>query len=217
MQKSPFPLLSISCLLLTLILSACTAAAPSNPLGTRDVPPTDKIVVVEYSDFNCPACKSAYPVAREVKRMSDVYFELRHYPLPIPGHETSAQAASAYECGAEQGLGDEFANALFENQGKDEKKGFTDEFLVGLPVKYGFDKRPGFEAAKYATCFADGTYKDKVATDKLSAQKAEVTGTPSFIVNGKPMLGARELMEAIEAERSKLGKAAIEMITPVGK
>ena len=58
-----------------------------------------------------------------------------------------------------------------------------------------------------------GTGRRKSAVARVFMKR----GTGVIIVNGKPMLGARELMEAIEAERSKLGKAAIEMITPVGK
>lgn len=194
-------------LLFAVLLSACTsgAAPTTGSLQTRATPPAGKIVVVEYSDFNCPACKSSYPLVREVERMPDVYFELRHFPLPIPGHETSSQAASAYECGAEQGLADEFAAALFENQSEE---GFSDTFLAGLPAKYGFDKRAGFDAKKYAACFADGTYTDKIGTDKLSAKQAEVNGTPAFVVNGTLMIGARDLMSTIEAERAKLTQPA---------
>lgn len=189
---------------LTLILAGCTStttpATPTagEPLNLRPVTADEKVIVTEFSDFNCPACKATYPLVHEVAKMSGVHFELRHYPLPIPGHETSPAASNAYECGAAQGLADEFTQALFDNQSE---AGFSDELIKGLPTKYGFDKRAGWDAAAYATCITTSAKKGIVDRDLAAANSNRLDHTPTILVDGVEV-SARDLAKTVEAKLS---------------
>lgn len=180
-----------SCGLLVFVLTGCGAS--DSPFLTRNETPTDaKIVVVEFSDFNCPACRGAQPVVRELKRQSGLYFELRHLPLAIPGHETSYAAAAAYECGAEQNYGAKFETALFDNQGN-----FSDEFFLRLPTIYGFAADDTFNSEDYQACLSEERYAKLVSADVRAAAGAGLRATPTFVVNGKVVTGASALQQAV--------------------
>lgn len=153
----------------------------------------EKVVVIEFSDLNCPACKNAHPIAREIRQIPGVHFEYRHFPLNIKGHETSRSAANAYECGVEQDYGSQWETTLFENQGK-----FTDEFFNSIPEKYGYVKDQNFNPTEYAACLSEERYKDKVQTDYRAALKAGVDSTPTFVVNGELVRGANGVKNAVE-------------------
>ena len=103
-------LILIPSLALLTLLAACGGSTGGN-LATTEVPAETQVTVVEFSDFNCPACAASYPVTREVRRLPNVHFEYRNFPLDIPGHETSFAAANAFECGVAQGKAEEFEAA----------------------------------------------------------------------------------------------------------
>ena len=192
---NPFKMFSPKLLLglgsLAFLLAGC--GATDNPFLTRgETPPDAKIVVVEFSDFNCPACRGAQPVVREVKRQPGVHFELRHLPLPILGHETSYAAAGAYECGAEQDYGAVFEAALFDNQGS-----FSEEFFANIPSVYGFETDGTFNSTDYQACLAEERHSKLVSSDARTAARANLRSTPSFVVNGKVVTGGSALQQAV--------------------
>ena len=156
------------------IVAITGCSQPASP--TRAEVPEGAISVVEFLDFNCPACKAAQEVIRPVKTMENVYFEIRHLPLTfIPGHETSFDAAVSYECLADKGFGVEAEAALFDNQGS-----ITKEFLENLPVEYAFD----VDSEEYAACIASSDIQKRVAKDARDARAMDIPGTPGILVNG---------------------------------
>ena len=183
------PLVAFSALALT----ACTSGAENANFTRAPVAPTDKVIVVEFSDFSCPACKASQSVVAQVKAMPTVHFELRHFPLPIPEHEMSPAAANAYECAAAQGMGDAMGIALFGDQGK-----FTSDELLNLPVASGISTDPKFNNAAYKVCVTDNQYQTLVDRDAHAARLARLTGTPSFVVNGVVYLGADKMLDAVK-------------------
>ena len=77
--------------------------------------PNADVVLVEYSDLQCPACAAYHPVVKEVvEQYSDeIRFEYKHFPLPM--HPYAIQAAVAAEAAGQQGMFFEFHDLLFEN------------------------------------------------------------------------------------------------------
>lgn len=135
-----------------------------------------KVMVVEYSDFECPYCKrfhdtmnatrAAYPGA------SWVY---RHYPIATL-HTKAAREAEAAECAAELGGADafwKFADRIFEvtpsNDGLDPAE------LPAIAAYAGVDER------LFASCLASGKYADAVAASVREAEALGVRGTPYAI------------------------------------
>lgn len=78
--------------------------------------PDASVYLVEFSDFQCPACKAFSPVVEEIlKKYGDrILFAYRHFPLPQ--HAYAVDAALAFEAAHEQGKGWEMSDYLFLNQ-----------------------------------------------------------------------------------------------------
>ncbi len=176
-----------------LLLSGCSG----NQLLARETPPDGtKVVVIEFSDFNCPACKSASVLAQKIKAIPNLYFEFRHFPLPILGHESSAAAANAFECAREQIFEAEMENALFENQGRLNK-----EFFVKIPELYNFTGN--FNAGEFEKCISENRYEGLVKNDTRTAISSGINATPTFLVNGVKTPRSN-LLEAIANEFKKV-------------
>jgi protein-disulfide isomerase len=194
-----FKLSTVYFLLFTVLLTLTACGSSSGVfLNLEPLANGEKIAVIEFSDFNCPACKGAYPISREVRHLPGVHFEYRHFPLDIPGHEESRAAANAYECAAEQGYAEAWETALFDNQGQ-----FSDELFAKLPQSYGYAADGKFDSATYATCLTKEKYADKIQAGYRDAIQAGLNSTPSFVVNGQIVRGASQLVEAVQSELAK--------------
>lgn len=121
-MKNPWIILTI----ITIVLfgSAIVYSKNANEKNNQGVTVVDHIkgngeatvTLVEYSDFQCPACASFQPVLAEIMaQYGDLLrFEYKHFPLPI--HNFAQQAAVAAEAASQQGKFFEFHDALFTNQ-----------------------------------------------------------------------------------------------------
>jgi len=175
------------------VLSGCGG----NQFFSRELPPPEtKVAVVIFTDFNCPACKFASGLTKKIKNISGLYFELRHLPLPISGHETSEAAANAFECGKVQGFGDKMEDALFKNQGT-----FSEELFLKIPKTHNFGKE--FNSEKFEKCVIGNEFKGLTRKDLSVAKNLKINATPTFFVNGAKTT-SKELLEKISAEFKKL-------------
>lgn len=141
-----------------------------------------KVTIIEYSDFECPACAAAAPLIKDLlsEYGNDVRFVYRHFPLP--SHRNSEVAAYAAEAAGEQGKFFEMHDLLFEKQ---------DEWRAGDPTgKFReYAALLGLDTEKFVVDMNSGEVKSKVAADKASAYGARINATPTFFVNGKSIVG----------------------------
>ena len=142
-----------------------------------------KIVIVEYSDTECPYCKSFHKTMEQVVKESngDVAWVFRHYPIPQL-HAKAAREAEATECAWEQGGNDAFwkyTNRLFEVTTSND--GLAASELPKIAQYVGLD------VTAFNACLSSGKYKEKVAADVTDGGQAGVRGTPSsfVLVKGK--------------------------------
>jgi predicted DsbA family dithiol-disulfide isomerase len=161
--------------------------------GPARGPENARITIIEFSDFECPFCKRADAVVKQVlaKYPNDVRVVYRHLPL-VSIHPRAQPAAEASSCAGDQGKFWEFHDKLFENQ-----KALQEEDLLGYATELGLDT-DAFQA-----CISSGTHRATVTSDAAAAEGAGVTGTPAFFVNGVLLTGAQpaeEFYEVIEAE-----------------
>ncbi len=136
--------------------------------------PKADIILIEYSDFQCPFCHQFHPTMQQVmKDYGDkVAWVYRHFPL-TQLHPNAQPAAEASECVAELGGNDAFwkyADELFT--GTDLSK----DGLTTAAVKIGVDK------TKFTSCFESGKYTQKVNDLMASGQKAGINGTPGTVI-----------------------------------
>jgi protein-disulfide isomerase len=140
-----------------------------------------KIVLVEYSDFQCPACGQFYPVVKEVeqKYSKDIVLVYRNYPLP--SHDKSDIAARAAEAAAIQGKFWEMHDKLFENQNSWAKLSNAKNLFIEYAGQIGLDK------VKFETDLDSEAVKNKVNKDIASGTASNVDGTPTFFLNGNKL------------------------------
>ncbi|MFZ2487497.1 MAG: DsbA family protein [Anaerolineae bacterium] len=145
--------------------------------------PDAKVVVTQFSDFECPACKSfalssEATLDEEYVKTGKVRFEYKHYPLPQ--HEPSAtNAANAAECAADQGKFWEMHDYLFQEQGKQGTNTFSQIRLETMA------KELGLNTSKFNSCLSNRTFAAQVQADVNEGRNLFVNATPTFFVNGQ--------------------------------
>lgn len=154
--------------------------------------PNAPIVVVEFSDFECPFCQrffnDAYKGLMDYVERGEVLFVYRHLPLSF--HPNAMNAAIAAECAREQDEEKfwEYHDTLFANM---QAMSVTDL------KKYAADL--GLDTEQFNSCLDSQKYKSQVEADAQYAQSKGLSGTPSFLINGVPLVGAQPLA-AFEAQ-----------------
>ncbi|MEY2664578.1 MAG: hypothetical protein RIT04_386 [Candidatus Parcubacteria bacterium] len=155
---------------------------------------TAPIAIVEYSDFQCPACEAYHPllkrlIAEEGTRFSFVY---RHFPLPQ--HKNAYPSAIATEAAGKQGKFWEMHDIIFEHQ-----RDWQDlEDPTVLFTEYA--KTIGLSLEQFSADFKDtsGVLHAKAEASLKEGQKTGIQGTPTFFVNGK-MIDNPRSYEALKA------------------
>ncbi|PID45995.1 MAG: disulfide bond formation protein DsbA [Proteobacteria bacterium] len=157
--------------------------------------PNAPVTIVEYSDFQCPACKAQYDSIKEIwsQVKSSVRLVYRHFPLTNI-HPHSMTAAHYAEAAARQGKFWEMHDLLFENYNQ----------WVGAkdvkPLFDGYVKQLGLDAEQFAKDVDSSEVRAKIASDLQSARRAHVAVTPSLYLNGELVTDVRtadKLKEAI--------------------
>lgn len=143
--------------------------------GNKDA----KIVIVEFSDLQCPACKMAETGVKQVLENygGKVVFYYRHFPLMQ--HPFSTDAAKAAEAAGKQGKFWEMHDAIFENQASLSKEIFTK-----------LAKDLGLDMAKYEADIASEDISEIIDKDNFDAKSLEVKSTPTFYINGEKVEGS---------------------------
>jgi protein-disulfide isomerase len=159
--------------------AAVSSEANDDPVwGPEDAP----VVMVEFSDFQCPYChRFATETLPQIRQTygDKVRFIYRDFPLSSI-HPQAEKAAEAGQCAQEQGKFWELHDLMFENQGAlmvDDLKGYAQE--------------AGLDAATFSDCLDSGKTAQEIQRDYQDGQVAGVTGTPGFLVNGVLVVGAQ--------------------------
>lgn len=139
-----------------------------------------KVVLVEYSDFECPFCQRFHPTMKQLqaKYGDDIAWVYRHFPLKSI-HPNAEAAGNAAECAGEQGKFWEYADALFEDI-----QGFNTTRYTQIAKDLRLNEK------RFTDCVSSGKYLGKVNADFASGQAAGVTGTPATFINGQLVSGA---------------------------
>lgn len=139
---------------------------------------TGGMIIVEYSDFQCPACASRYPIIKEFLASStNVKFVYRHFPLTSI-HFNAKKAAIAAEAAGLQGKFWEMHDKLFDNQ---------DDWssMVNPTGKFvGYAKEIGLDTVKFESDLASGDLRLRVDRDMESGTQNKIGSTPTFFVQG---------------------------------
>ena len=170
-------------------------AAATNEDHVRGDLKKAEVVIIEYSDFECPFCARHHPTMLQVMEEygDKVAWVYRHFPLSF--HPEAKPAALASECAAEQGKFWEYADELVLNQAT-----LSTDFYGTLAGELGLNQN------KFDDCFESGKYQAVVDAQTASGAAAGVNGTPATFINGQMISGAvpfASLKTVIDAELAK--------------
>ncbi len=152
-------------------------------IGPEDAP----ITIIEFSDFNCPYCRKFH--AETFQPLLDQYpgmirFVYRDYPITSAESFVAAQAA---ECAEDQGAFWEFHDALFSGR-----------YDLGREAYTKYAEELGLDVEELVACLDSERYAEEVQADARYAAGLGISGTPTFFINGRPMVGAQPLLRFIE-------------------
>lgn len=148
--------------------------------GTAQAP----ITIIEFSDFECPYCKRSVPILKELLEKYTGKLKLVYRDFPGPNHQQALSAAEAAQCAAEQGRFWEYHDALFTRQTPGGGWNFS-----ALAEDLGLHRSP------FDSCMRENRYREEVLKDLRDGLELGVTSTPTFFINGRPLVGARPLAD----------------------
>lgn len=167
--------------------SAPSPSAPTTDVSADDDPfkgdPNAPITIIEFSDFECPFCGRFY--SQTLDQLTKNYIDtgkvkLVYRDFPLSFHPNAQKAAEAAECAKDQGKFWEMHDTIFENQQ-----------AIGVSALKGYAVTLGLDSATFNSCLDSGDKTSEVRADFTDGQKAGVSGTPTFFINGVKLVGAQ--------------------------
>lgn len=139
------------------------------------------IQIVEFGDFQCPACAGIHPSLKQVlaDREQDVNFIFRHFPLPQ--HQNAIISSLAVEAAGEQGKYWEMYNKIFENQDIWSESNQAEDLFIGYAQELALD------VEKFKSDLGKDELKSRINTDLADARTLNLDSTPTFFINGVKM------------------------------
>lgn len=159
-----------------------------------------KHILVEYSDLQCPACKTYHDfIKQEIEAsgsgkpevVKNITFVYRHFPL-TQIHKNAQDAAYAAEAAGKQGKFFEMSDAMFNTQTEWAEKSQVRDYFVELAKKLKLDTE------QFKKDMDSKEVKDKVQNDVTSGGQANVNATPTFYLDGKKVDNVRSFDEFVQ-------------------
>lgn len=166
---------------------------PTQVISTDDDPSqgvaTAPVTIVEFTDFQCPACAAMHPVLEEALKFygSKVRFVVRDFPLAI--HANARKAAEAANAAHAQGKFFEYAALLFKRQN-----------ALDVPSLKKYASELGLDRVRFDAALDGGTFATEVRRDMADGEMYGIDSTPTIFVNGVLLrsLSSEDLRAAID-------------------
>jgi protein-disulfide isomerase len=176
------------------------------PVGERDHvqgPATAPVTLVEYGDYECPYCRAAVPIVKELQELlgDQLRYVFRHFPL-TGMHPHAQHAAEVAEAAAAQGKFSEMHADLFEHQ-----EALQDDHLMQYAADLDLD------AARIRRELGAHSHAGKVREDFESGVRSGARGTPTFYLDDvryDGIVGVRQFLAAIQEAHPDIVSASQE-------
>jgi protein-disulfide isomerase len=152
------------------------------------------VVLIEYGDFQCPACGSYHPILKQVKELykDRVLFQFRHFPLETI-HVNARASSRAAEAAGMQNKFWEMHDMLFENQ--------TAWSGAGDPVSIfeSYAEALELDMTKFTADYKSATVNATINADITEGKNIGATSTPTFVLDGQKIENPGASVEAFSA------------------
>lgn len=150
------------------------------------------IVVVEFSDYQCPFCRTLEPGLTALSKKYPSRLVVYRYDFPLTQiHDHAYQAAIASRCAEKQGAYKAFSERMFQVDFKHPVDWSEEAKLAGIA-----------DRAQFMTCLQNKQTAGVVDEERAKALALGIQGTPTLVVNGRVYAGSKSLLE-IEKLASK--------------
>jgi len=172
-----------------LVAAAALSESNQSAEGTQDklldinienspfIGPSDsKVLIIEFSDYMCPACRKFHPISMKLKKEYKDRVKWVFKDFPLRQHKGADRLAEMARCANDQGKFWEFQEALFN-----------------VPLPFNFDVLPqiavnlGLDIQQFAECVENRKYLFEVIQDRQDALNAGINSTPSVVLNGRKL------------------------------
>jgi len=154
-----------------------------------------KIVLVEFSDYECPYSKRAQATVRKVLEAYKGKIHYAFFDYPLAFHKNSMKAHEAARCAGEQGKYAEYSAKLFDNQQN-----------LGVDGLKRYAKDLGLDTSAFDSCLDTGKTAESVKQSVQKGNGVGVSGTPAFFVNGVMISGAQPFDSFKEIIQTELAR-----------
>ena len=169
-----------------------TPAPETNPSRSKG-PPDAPVRIIEYSDFQCPACAKAQTALNELFQRFDGKIQLVYQHFPLSSHTWSGLAHQSAECAALQNHFWSYHDRLYADQ-----KVWSTSPEAPLEIFLHYAGEEGLDLESFSHCLADPKVTAKIREERLTGEGLGVRSTPSFFVNGEMVIGTEPLGKKIE-------------------
>lgn len=145
--------------------------------GARDA----RTVLIEYSDFQCPACATYQPIVKQLAQDFDGKIAIVYRHFPLQQHTHAKLAAYASEAAGKQGKFWEMHDMIFETQKEWSSLNDARDTFIGYAEKLGL------APAQFVADIDSNEIAEKVDAQYKSGMRAKVNGTPTFYLNGEKL------------------------------
>lgn len=147
--------------------------------------PAAPVRIEEFADFQCPFCRRFFEeieprLVPEYIEPGKVFFVFRQFPIL---GASSVRAAEASLCAREQGPFWAYHDVLFLNQDETNPQSFSDSRLLE------FARGVGLDSGAFSTCIDQRRFAGEVQSDAQAAISSGMNSTPSFVINGRSLVG----------------------------
>lgn len=143
------------------------------------------VTLIEYGDFECPACGAYYPIVKQIKEefKTDITFQFRNFPL-TQIHKNAFAAHRAVEAASKQGKFWEMHDLLYESQQTwGASYGYTQANAITSFESYA--EQLGLDMFKFKKDYASAEVNNVINADIKAGQAINATSTPTFVLDGK--------------------------------
>lgn len=152
----------------------------SNNNSAEAQPEPQKVHILKYSDYQCPACKAYVPFQKQLKQDYGDMIEIEYRHFPLSGHRFAALASYAAEAARNQGKYEEMHDLIFEYQEVWSKGDARDHFT-------DFAEEIGLDVEQFEADLESEEIHQKVERQRQEGIRRQVNATPTFFINGQKL------------------------------